>query len=76
MRSSGRCAVLHSSEQRVMRPNEVAILKKKRDVIETWRKFSLVSAELVHQIFPDNAANLEKVGRRFQILVTFFPTHP
>ena len=48
MRSHCRCAVLLSSEQRVMWPNEVAILKKiKRDVVETWRKVSLVSPELI-----------------------------
>ena len=48
MRSRCRCAILLSSEQRVMWPNEVAILKKiKRDVVETWRKVSLVSPELI-----------------------------
>ena len=49
MRSHCRCAVLLSSEQRVkcdlMR---LQFWKKKRDVVETSRKVSLVSAELIH----------------------------
>lgn len=85
MRSRCRCAVLLSSEQRVMWPNEVAILKKKlwcfRDVEKSFTSFRGVNTFLhkwrdFHKIFPDNAANLEKVERRFQILVTLFPTHP